>query len=135
MTWEPRPLPKVTPETAPFWEATVDGRLLLRECDDCGLVYYYPRILCPDCFSDDVTWVEATGNGTIYSYSISEKVDGWPAEELPLIVTYVELEEGPRLITNLVNCDPEEVSINAPVEVVFEETQRGDVAIPVFVLR
>jgi uncharacterized OB-fold protein len=132
MTWEPRPLPKVTPETAEFWKAATEGELLLGKCAECGSFHYYPRRHCPDCFSDDVDWVPSVGTGEIYSYSYSEQVAGWPEEDFPHVVGYVELEEGPRVIGQLVDCDPEEVSIGTPVAVEFRETEDEDVAIPVF---
>ena len=132
MTWEPRPTPDVNPETEPFWEAAADEQFLLQECDDCGLVYYYPRAFCPDCFGENVSWIEAEGTGTVYSYSVSEQVAGWPEEKLPLVVAYVELAEGPRVMTNLIDCDPEDVAVGDEVEVRFEPAEDGDIAIPVF---
>lgn len=132
MTWTPRPLPDVNPETEPYWTAAADDQLLVRACTACGLVYWYPRSHCPDCFSDAVEWQEATGTGEIYSYSVSEQVGGWPDHALPVIIAYVELEEGPRMMTNIVDCDPADVEIGLPVEVVFEPAEDGDIAIPVF---
>ena len=130
MTWEPRPVPNVTPETAPFWKEATEGRYLLRHCESCDRTYYYPRSHCPDCLSDDVTWIEASGRGEIYSYTVTEIVQSWPDEHLPL--AYVELEEGPRVLTAVVDCDPEDVEIGTAVEVAFVPTERDDVAIPVF---
>lgn len=132
MIWEPRPLPEVTPETAPFWEAATDGRFLLRQCTDCDLIYYYPRSHCPDSLSDETEWIEAAGTGEVYSYTATEIVSGWPENELPLVAAYVELEEGPRLFTNLVNCKPADVDIGMHVKIQFIETKREDIAIPVF---
>ncbi|WP_408958938.1 Zn-ribbon domain-containing OB-fold protein [Natrinema sp. 74] len=130
---ESRPVPEVTPETERYWEAAADGRLLLRECQDCGLTYHYPRALCPDCFSDDVAWLEAAGTGEVYSYSVARSMSGWPDDDLPLVVAYVELDEGPRMVTN-VDCDPDEVAVGARVAVRFVDVDADDVAIPVFVL-
>lgn len=135
MTWEPRPVPEVTPETEPFWRAASEGRLLLSECRNCGLIYHYPRALCPDCFSDDVEWREATGVGEVYSHAVVRGLSGWPDDALPLVYAHVELEEGPRVVTNVVDCDPEAVEVGTPVEVRFEPTERGGVAVPVFVPR
>lgn len=131
MNWEPRPLPEVNPETAPFWAGAAEGEFLLRSCSDCGLVFYYPRHLCPDCFGD-AEWVRAEGIGEVYSYSVTESLEEWPEAALPLVVAYVELTEGPRVMTN-VHADPADVSVGTPVEVTFIETDREDVAIPVFV--
>lgn len=131
MSWEPRPLPDVTPETERFWKATADGELLLGECEECDLVYYYPRTRCPDCLSESISWRSAAGTGKVYTYSSAEQVAGWPEDELPLVVAYVELTEGPRVMTNLVNCDPADVEVGMSVELEFLETEE-DLAIPVF---
>lgn len=132
MSKETRPIPEVTPETEQFWNAASEGRLLLRECQECGLIYHYPRTLCPDCFSEDVDWIEATGTGEVYSYSVAETMTGWPESKLPLVVAYVELDEGPRMLTN-VDCTPDVVTISTRVEVKFIDVEVVDVAIPVFV--
>ncbi|PSP76748.1 DNA-binding protein [Halobacteriales archaeon QS_3_64_16] len=132
-TWEPRPVPEVTPETEAFWRGASEGRFLLSECQECGLIYHYPRALCPDCFGEDVTWREASGEGEIYSYSIARQASGWPDEALPLVVAYVELEEGPRVMTNVLDCEPEDVAVGTPVETRFVPTEKEDVSIPVFV--
>lgn len=131
-TWEPRPVPDVTPETAPFWAGAADGRFLLRECTDCGLTFYYPRALCPDCFADGVEWVEASGRGTVYTYTYSEQVANWPDADLPLVVALVELSEGPRVPTAVVDADPDDVAVGTVVEVQFVPTEDEDLAIPVF---
>lgn len=132
MTWEPRPVPHVTPETERYWSAAADGQLLLRRCTDCGLTYYYPRANCPDCLSDDVAWIEAAGRGTVYSYTGTDIVSAWPDEGLPLVCAYVELEEGPRMFTTLVNTELADVEIGMGVAVTFVPTEDPDVAIPVF---
>lgn len=131
--WEPRPVPNVTPETERFWEGAADERFLICTCQDCGLTYYYPRLLCPDCFGSG-DWHEASGIGSVYSYSIAEQVAGWPEKALPLIIAYIQLEEGPRVLSNVVNCNPEEIEIGAPAEVTFVSTETQDIAIPVFEL-
>ena len=131
MNWDPRPIPDVTPETEPYWAGAAEGKLMLNECGDCGLVYYYPRANCPDCFSDDVSWIEAAGTGEVYSFSVAKTMSGWPEEDLPLVVAYVELDEGPRMLTN-VDADPDAVEIGTRVEVFFAETDTEDVAVPLF---
>lgn len=132
MTWEPRPVPDVTPETAPFWEGAAEEKFLLRHCEDCGLTYYYPRNVCPDCLSGNLTWHEAAGTGRIYSYTVLNHVSGWPEDRLPVVHAHVELDEGPRVITNIVDCDPEELAIDDRVAVQFVPTETESVAIPVF---
>lgn len=132
MSWEPRPVPEPNPETERYWEAAANGDLLVRECLECGLVYHYPRSLCPDCFGENVEWREASGRGEVYSYSVARTMSGWPEDDLPLVLAYVELDEGPRLMTN-VDADPSAVEIGTRVEARFVETDESDVAVPVFV--
>ncbi|MHB9286953.1 Zn-ribbon domain-containing OB-fold protein [Halobacteriales archaeon Cl-PHB] len=132
MTWEPRPTPEVTPETAEYWAGAAEGRLLLRECRECGEVYFYPRSQCPACFGTDVVWTEASGQGTLYSMTVLESMSGWPEDALPLQLAFVTLAEGPKLLTNLVECDASRLSIGDPVSVRFVPTEDENVAIPVF---
>jgi len=130
-TWEPRPTPDVTPESAPYWRAASEGELRLSACPDCGLVSHYPRALCPDCFAE-TEWTVASGRGEVYTYSVARRMSGWPESDLPMVLGYVELAEGPRVMTTVV-ADPEEVSVGSGVEVRFVPTGAEDVAIPVFV--
>lgn len=132
MTWEPRPVPPVTPETEDFWSAAAAGRLTLGECHDCDEVFYYPRGHCPFCFSDDVGLTDAAGTGEVYSYTVSGRIAGWPDEHLPVVIAYVELDEGPRMITHVVDCDPAAVEVGSAVAVDFVPTEEPDVAVPVF---
>ena len=131
MSWEPRPTPEVSPETEEYWKAAAAEKLLISECNDCGLVYHYPRALCPDCFSENTDWREAEGTGEVYSYSPARTMSGWPEEDLPLVVAYVQLDEGPRMVTN-VDADPDEIEVGTPVQVTFVQTKNEGVAIPVF---
>jgi uncharacterized protein len=121
----PAPEPTVTEETKPFWDATAEGRLLLKRCDACGSFIWYPRGICPACGSFETSWVEASGRGSIYSYTINRRADGAYRGALPYVLAYVELEEGPRVLTNIVGCDPESLEIGQPVRVVFEDTGAG----------
>lgn len=132
MTWEPRPLPEITPETAPFWANATDGEFRLMECGDCGLVFYYPRGHCPDCFNENVTGRPAAGTGEVYTYAATSSIAGWPKDALPVVAAIVELDEGPRVLTNVVGCEPAAVTIGMPVTVDFIETEQEAVAIPVF---
>lgn len=132
MTWEPRPLPNVTPETDEFWRRATDGELVITHCGECDETFHYPRTICPNCFSNDVTLESASGDGTLYSYTVTQRVEGWPDEHLPLILAYVELEEGPRIMTNLVGCPPEQVTVEMPVEAMFVKTDTETIGIPVF---
>lgn len=132
MSWEPRPLPEQFPETSPYWAAAARGELRLPECRDCGDLFFYPRGFCPDCLSEDLTWRELSGEATVHTYTVLDHVAGWPEEALPAIYAYVDLAEGVRLPTNVVDADPADVSVGTPVDVRFVPTDEDDVAIPVF---
>lgn len=132
MTWEPRPLPTVTPESEEYWKQASEGELALTHCNFCGLTFHYPRSFCPDCFSKDIKLQPASGFGHVYSFSVSERVEGWPEENLPIILSYVELDEGPRIMSNIVECSPEDIVVGMPVEAVFVETEVEKIAVPVF---
>ena len=120
----PAPAPQPNLETQPFWDATAEGRFLLLRCEN-GHVIWYPRFLCPECRSTETTWVEASGRGTVYTYTIVRRGQGPFAPAAPYVVAYVELEEGPRILTNVVDVDPEQVRIGMPVEVVWHDTGEG----------
>jgi len=130
--WEPRPLPDVSIENEAFWNATADRRLLLRACEACGFIFWYPRAHCPDCNSTDVVWQEAAGTGTLFSYSVVERIEGWPEKARPLVVAYVKLAEGPRILSNVVCSDPDALTVGQPLEVRFVPSDEQSVAVPVF---
>lgn len=130
----PTPTPTITPETERFWEATAEGDLLLKRCRSCDAAHYYPRARCPHCFSDDTEWIEAEGDGTVYAFTVCRQIQHSEAgydEAVPFVVAYVELSEGPKMLTNVVGCDPEDVETGQPVTVVFDDTGDG-VALPRF---
>ena len=130
----PAPAPVVHPEVKVFWDATAEGRLLLPRCQDCRTVIWFPRPYCPACGSLNVTWIEASGRGTIYTFTVNRRGAGDLAEYRqvdPYVLAYVELEEGPRVMTNIVDCDPDTVAIGQAVEVVFHDTGQGT-ALPRF---
>ena len=124
----PAPAPIVQPEVKAFWDATARGALLLPRCRACSHLIWYPRPFCPECASLDVEWIAASGRGTIYSFTINRRGQA----DLPAyrdagvyVLAYVELEEGPRVMTNIVDCDPDGVRIGQEVEVVFHDTGAG----------
>ena len=121
----PNPVPEQNPETEEFWKATTEGRLVLLRCEECGVVIWYPRPLCPDCGSTIVVWIEGSGLGTVYSFSVVYRSAGSYQRAVPYVVAYVELAEGPRVLTNIIGCDPEQVYIGQPVRVVFCDTGDG----------
>jgi uncharacterized protein len=115
----------VNSETKPFWDATAEGILLLPKCDSCSALIWYPRAFCPACSGTDISWVSSVGTGTIYSFSITRKGSGVWAEVSPYVIAYVDLDEGPRVLSNVVGCAVEEVSIGMSVRVVFDKTGEG----------
>ncbi|MFP6706954.1 MAG: Zn-ribbon domain-containing OB-fold protein [Alphaproteobacteria bacterium] len=130
-----RPLPKpMTPEAKPYWDGLREGKLMLPECNDCGKAFFYPRIACPNCHSRNVGWVQASGKGRLYSFQIAYRALN-PAFKIPppYVLAMVELEEGPRLMSNLINveADPDVIKCDMAVEVVFEK-QTDEVTIPLF---
>lgn len=120
----PRPLPTPQPEWDYYWEKARQHELWLMRCKDCTEAYFYPRPICPKCFSRNTEWFQSSGRGTLYAFSIVHR-GPTPAfaPYAPYIVAYVELEGGVRLPTNLVDVepDPEKVKIGMPLEVTFEE--------------
>jgi uncharacterized protein len=131
VTTLPAPAPPITLETQPFWDAATEGRLVLPRCDECATVIWYPRAFCPACGSTSVTWIDAVGTGAVYSCTVVRKGQGQYREAAPYVVAYVELDEGPRMMTNVVGCDPDAVHIGMRVEVTFDATDKGT-ALPRF---
>ena len=107
-------------ENQPFFDAAREGKLLLKRCNACHEIHYYPRAVCPFCASDRTEWVAAKGIGKIYSYSVMRRV------EKPFAIAYVTLDEGVTMLTNLVDCDLDRLAIGTAVRVVFKD------AIPMF---
>ena len=126
MTDLPAGRPPFNPEAAPFWEAAADGRLVLPVCDGCGLAIWYPRTWCPACGRDSVTWTEMSGRGTVYACTVIRKARGPWAEAVPYVGAYVELEEGPRILTNVVTDDPDAVHIGQAVTATFVPVADGE---------
>ena len=124
----------MTPEAKPYWEGLREGKLMLPECGDCRKAFFYPRIACPHCHSRNVGWIEASGKGKLYSFQIAYRALN-PAFkiEVPYILAMVELEEGPRVLSNLINIDPDPalVKCDMAVEVVFEK-QNDEVTLALF---
>jgi uncharacterized protein len=118
-------------DAQPFWDATTEGRLVLPRCNGCAAVIWYPRGYCPTCQSMDITWFEASGRATVYSFSITRKGSGAWAAVGPYVTAYVELDEGPRVLSNIVGCAVEDVRIGMAVRVVFDDTGEG-AAVPRF---
>ena len=120
----PRPLPIPQPESEFYWHKARAHELWLRRCTACRTTYFYPRDICPACFSRETTWIQASGRGMLYSFTIVHR-SPHPAfkDAVPYVVALVELEEGARLPANLVGVepDPTKIRIGMAVEVVFED--------------
>ncbi|GAA1832829.1 Zn-ribbon domain-containing OB-fold protein [Actinomadura chokoriensis] len=132
MAADTRPVPVPTPVTQPFWDGTKAGELRLQHCEDCAEHVFYPRIGCPFCGSPRLEWTTVSGHARLSSYVINHvPVPGF-ADDVPYVIAIVELDEGPRMITNLVNVppDPRALPLDMPLEIVFEP--RGDQALPLF---
>ena len=115
-----RPVPKPTPETQHYWDGARQGELRLQRCEDCAHVYFPPRPFCPSCSSRAVSVFAASGRGTLYSYVINHMKT--PGFEPPYAVAVVALEEGPRLMSNIVDCPqtPEALVLDMPLQATFE---------------
>jgi len=121
-----RPAPNPTPFTEPFWEGTRIGELRLQCCSDCGHYRWTPQIACPRCWSESAEWRATSGKGELYSYTVIHRsVDPSRFGE-PYILAVVLLDEGPYMLTNLVECAPSDVRVGMRVAVRFERTDDGD---------
>lgn len=124
--------PVPTPETAPFFEGTARGELRIQRCAACGKAFFYPRSGCPHCGDTDVAWERASGRATLHTYVISHRAAPGFEDQVPYAIAVVELEEGPRMMTNIVGIPntPEALVLDMDLEVAFEP--RGEYAVPVF---
>ncbi|MBU7589904.1 MAG: Zn-ribbon domain-containing OB-fold protein [Sphingopyxis terrae] len=120
------PAPAITIESKPFWDAAAEGKFLIKHCNACGEDHWYPRALCPFCFSDKTEWKESPGEGVIYSYSVMHR-----SPSGPYAIGYVTLNEGPAVLTNFVDVAPDGLSIGQKVKVKFQPTENGP-PVPVF---
>jgi uncharacterized OB-fold protein len=127
-----KPLPHLDEENRWFFEACARHELVLQKCSSCGTVRFYPRALCPSCMSSKTDYLRASGRGRVYTFTVTHQnqAPGF-RDELPYVMAYVELDEGPRILTNIINTPPGEVKIDLPVEVVFEDIDEN-LAIPKF---
>ncbi len=111
----------VEAESEPYWAALRDGKLLLKHCANCGRHHSYPRPFCPHCWSDDVRWVEAGGGATLYTHSVVYRNDLPPfGPQVPYIAAVVDLDEGPRMMTRIVDCEPDQLKIGMRLRVQTE---------------
>ena len=127
-----KPLPRIDEVSRPYWEAAKRHELFLQQCQECGNYRYPPGETCPSCLSDRLEWNKASGRASVYTWTVFHQVYH-PAfeKDVPYAVVAVELDEGPRLITNLVDCKVEAINIGMPVEVVFDDVTE-EITLPKF---
>jgi hypothetical protein len=116
-----KPLPEPSAISAPFWKGLREGELRLQRCQQCERHVFYPRSVCPHCLSDRLGWTRASGRGRVYSYTIVRRaMNPAFAAEVPYVFAIVELDEGPRVTTNIVNCRSDEVRVDMPVKAAYD---------------
>ena len=129
-----KPIPSPQGESDVYWQKAKQHELWLRKCNVCGEAYFYPRDISPCCFSKDTSWIRASGKATLYTYCIAHRAPhpGF-ADDVPYVTAFVELEEGPRMPTNIVMEEPtpEKLQIGMPLEVTFEDIT-DTIALPKF---
>jgi uncharacterized protein len=111
--------PVVTAESKAFFDAARQGRFTIPVCAGCHRAHWYPRAICPFCASERIEWREASGKGTVYTFSVMRRV------KEPYIIAHVTLAEGPTMLTNIVACDPDTLRIGQPVAVTFQDSDNG----------
>ena len=125
----PKPLPEITPITQSFWEAAAKRRLVMQRCSDCQSWVWCPRPACVECGSEKLAWTPVNGRGRVFAFTVIREVVGRAlrgfAGDIPYVTAWIDLEEGPRICSNIVQCPIEKVTIGMPVEVVFEEASQG----------
>ena len=127
-----RPLPRPSEHSREFWAATAEGRFVLQTCRSCTETIFYPRVNCPSCGSTELTSTDASGRGIVHTYTIARRPTHRAfADAGPYVIAIVELAEGPHVTTNIVDCEPDDVSVGMPVEVTFADEVDG-IALPLF---
>ena len=130
-----RPLPQpITPETKPFWDGLREQKLMLPKCGDCSRVFFYPRIVCPHCQSRNVGWIQGSGRGKLHSFEIAyQTISRTFKVKPPYVLAMIELEEGARMLSNLIDVepDPKKIKCDMPVEIVYQKLT-DEVPLPLF---
>src|SRR5438876_438099 len=127
-----KPLPEITAESKPFWDACARHELLVQKCRACGTVQYYPRGVCAACWSADVEWTPSAGRGRVYTFTVTYRTQARGfRDELPYVLAWIELEEGVQVMSNIVAVDPAKVAVGLPVRVTFDDVKEG-LSIPKF---
>lgn len=118
-------------DSQPYWEGIAQGELRIQRCNACSRAVFYPRALCPHCHSDQLSWITATGKGTIYSYTVAHQAFGSFANDVPYVIAIVELAEGARMMSRIIDAPRERITIGAPVQVTFVPLAE-DITLPYF---
>jgi uncharacterized OB-fold protein len=127
-----KPLPAISSLNQPYWEALKRRELRMQQCDECGRVWFPPSPLCPKCWSRKLSWKQLSGRGRVNSWVVFHQAYYKSYEhDLPYNVTEVELDEGPRVLTNLVGVANDQIRAGMEVEVVFDDVT-GDITLPKF---
>ena len=130
-----KPSPRTSPESAHYWQAAREHRLEIPRCNACGQFWFPPSQSCPHCLAADFSWTPVSGRGKVFSFVTYHRVYHPAfAKDVPYVVALVELDEGPRLLTNIVGVAPDAVTCDMPVQVTFDDYEEG-VAVPKFMPR
>lgn len=122
----PLPKPVANADSHPYWSAARERRLVIRKCKDCGELHFMPRNLCPACWSDQLEWIDAAGTGRVHSFTVIRRAsDPAFASLVPYVVALIELDEGPRMMANILGDGALSVRIGDPVRVTFEDRGEG----------
>lgn len=129
-----RPLPQPTLITQPYWDAARAHRLVIQECAHCKTRQFYPREFCTACLSGDIEWIECGGKGAVYTYTVNRRASNAAlSDKVPYVVASIDLDEGVRMMANIVGCPPEAVRIGSRVRVCFEQVS-DEITLPQFTL-
>lgn len=118
-------------DSRPYWEGLTQGELRIQRCQACSQAVFYPRALCPHCHSEQLEWIVANGKGTIYTYTVAHQGFGPFAADVPFVIALIELEEGARMMSRIIDAPRERVTIGAAVSVTFEGSGE-DLTLPYF---
>ena len=132
----PKPLPTPSRENGPFWEGLKQHEFRLQRCKSCGSYRWLPKPACPNCLSEDMEWVKASGEGTLWTYSIVFRAGPAFVDDSPFITAVIELKEKPLkclVLSWLINCKPDDVYVGMPVQVTFEDIPDEDITLYKFV--
>ena len=129
------PTPVVNPDSQAYWDGARRGELMIRKCKACGAKHFMPRFLCPVCWSDELEWIQASGLGTVHSFTVIRRASAPAfASKVPYVAALIDLDEGPRMLANILGEDALQTRIGDRVEVCFEERGEGS-KVPQFTRR